>query len=221
MRRYVVRTRTRTTTIWVSSRSVCDSRRSNASRDSRVGSPSSHRHGPSRAPPRVDDTSFQPAEILAALERHGVRYVVIGGLAATLHGSPVVTTDADICPARDRDNLDRLANALKELRARIRTADVSDGLAFACDAAFLSRIEVALNLTTRFGDLDVSIVPSGTSGFEDLRQQAVTISLAGHPVAVASLEDVIRSKEAANRPKDQAALPTLRLLLRRLRKGAT
>jgi hypothetical protein len=52
----------------------------------------------------VDDTSFQPAEILAALERHGVRYVVIGGLAATLHGSPVVTTDADICPARDRDN---------------------------------------------------------------------------------------------------------------------
>ena len=50
-------------------------------------------------------------------------------------------------------------------------------------------------------------------------QQAVTISLAGHPVAVASLEDVIRSKEAANRPKDLAALPTLRLLLQRLRRG--
>jgi hypothetical protein len=128
----------------------------------------------------VDDPSFQPAEILAALERHSVRYVVIGGLAATLHGSPVVTTDADICPARDRDNLDRLANALNELRA---------------------------------------IVPSGTGGFEDLRRQAVRISLAGHPVAVASLEDVIRSKEAANRPKDQAALPTLRLLLQRLRRG--
>jgi predicted nucleotidyltransferase len=167
----------------------------------------------------VDDTSFQPTEILAALERHGVRYVVIGGLAATLHGSPVVTTDADICPARDRDNLDRLARALNELRARIRTADVAGGLAFTCDAVFLSRIEVVLNLTTRFGDLDISIVPSGTGGFEDLRQQAVTISLAGHPVAVASLEDVIRSKEAANRPKDLAALPTLRLLLQRLRRG--
>src|SRR5712691_10647233 len=75
-------------------------------RDSRAGSPSSHRRDPSRVRPRVGDTSFQPAEILAALERHGVRYVVIGGLAATLHGSPVMTTDADIRPARERDDLD-------------------------------------------------------------------------------------------------------------------
>jgi len=167
----------------------------------------------------VRETSFQPAEIIAALERHGVRYVVIGGLAATLHGSPLMTTDADICPAREEDNLQRLARALVELRARIRTAGVPEGLAFACDAAFLSRIEVALNLTTRFGDLDLSILPSGTSGFEDLRQHAVMMSLMGRPVAVASLADVIRSKEAANRPKDQIALPALRLLLQRLKTG--
>lgn len=169
----------------------------------------------------MDDTSFQPAEILAALERHRVRYVIIGGLAATLHGSPVMTTDADICPARDRDNLERLADALNELRARIRTPGVPEGLRFACDATFLARIEAVLNLTTKFGDLDLSIVPSGTGGFEDLCQQAVTISLMGRPVTVASLEDVIRSKEAANRPKDQAALPTLRLLLRQLKEGMT
>ena len=74
-----------------------------------------------------------------------------------------------------------------------------------------------LNLTTRFGDLDLSFVPSGTSGFEDLRQHAVTMSLMGRPVAVASLADVIRSKEAANRPKDQTALPALRLLLQQLK----
>ena len=66
-------------------------------------------------------------------------------------------------------------------------------------------------MTTRFGDLDLSFVLSGTSGFEDLRQQAVTMSLMGRPVAVAPLADVIRSKEAANRPKDQTALPALRL----------
>ena len=165
----------------------------------------------------MGETSFQPAEILAALEGHGVRYVVIGGLAATLHGSPVMTTDADICPARERDNLERLARALVEVRARIRTPGVPEGLAFACDATFLSRIEVALNLSTRFGDLDLSILPSGTGGFEDLHQHAVTMSLMGRPVAVASLADVIRSKEAANRPKDQAALPALRLLLLRLK----
>ena len=116
----------------------------------------------------MSETSFQPAEIIAALERHAVRYVVIGGLAATLHGSPVMTTDADICPAREGDDLERLARALVGLRARIRTPGVPEGLAFACD------------LTTRFGDLDLSFVPSGTSGFEDLRQH----------VAVASLADV-------------------------------
>ena len=165
----------------------------------------------------MGETSFQPAEIIATLERHSVRYLVIGGLAATLHGSPLMTTDADICPARDEANLQRLARALVELRARVRTPGVPEGLAFACDAAFLSRIEVALNLTTRFGDLDLSIVPSGTSGFEDLRPRAVMVSLTGHPVAVASLADVIRSKEAANRPKDQVALPALRLLLQRLK----
>jgi len=167
----------------------------------------------------VGETSFQPAEILAVLESHGVRYVVIGGLAATLHGSPVMTTAPDICPARERDNLERLARALVELRARIRTLGVPEGLAFACDAAFLSRIEVTLNLTTRFGDLDVSFVPSGTSGFEELRRDAITMSLMGRRVAVASLADVIRSKEAADRPKDQIVLPGLRLLLERLRRN--
>jgi hypothetical protein len=53
-----------------------------------------------------------------------------------------MTTDADICPARESDNLQRLARALVELRARIRTAGAPEGLVFACDAAFLSRIEV-------------------------------------------------------------------------------
>ena len=87
----------------------------------------------------MGETSFQPAEIIAALERHAVRYVVIGGLAATLHGSPVMTTDADICPAREGDDLERLARALVELRALIRTPGVPEGLDFACNATFLSR----------------------------------------------------------------------------------
>lgn len=59
-------------------------------------------------------------ELFAYLDRHGVRYVLIGGLAAVLHGSPLLTSDADICPARDPDNLIRLAAALDDLDARIR-----------------------------------------------------------------------------------------------------
>jgi len=63
---------------------------------------------------------LQADAILACLEQNGVRYVLIGGLAAILHGSPQATFDADICPARDGDNLEKLATALVQMRARIR-----------------------------------------------------------------------------------------------------
>ena len=73
--------------------------------------------------------------------------------------------------------------------------------------------QLAEILAAKFGDLDLSFIPSGTHGFADLHQHAVPMSLMGRPVAVASLADVIRSKEAANRPKDQRVLPTLREIL--------
>src|SRR5437667_11954461 len=93
---------------------------------------------------------FDPESILAALERERVRYVVIGGLAAVLQGSPIFTQDVDICPARDRDNLVRLAQALESIGARIRTEDAPDGLPFACDAQFFERVEL-VNLITSHG----------------------------------------------------------------------
>jgi hypothetical protein len=152
------------------------------------------------------------------LERHSVRYLLVGGLAATLHGSPLRTGDADICPAKDRENLERLATALRDLDARVRAPDAPDGLPFDCDARLLASVTV-LNLTTRFGDLDICVAPAGTSGYDELERSVVTYDLDGQLVQVASLEDVIRSKEAANREKDRAALPTLRLLLERIRRG--
>ena len=160
--------------------------------------------------------ALEADRILECLERHRVRYVVIGGLAAVLHGSPQVTFDADICPAVDPGNLEALAAALCELDARIRTADAPSGLRFACDAAFLSRLSL-LNLVTRFGELDLSFAPSGTRGYPDLQQHSVAMRVADYEVQVAALEDVIRSKEAANRPKDQRALPLLRQLLGEIR----
>jgi hypothetical protein len=161
---------------------------------------------------------FDPESILAALEREKVRYVVIGGLAAVLQGSPVFTQDVDICPARDRDNLERLARALASVQARIRTADAPDGLPFACDAAFFERVEL-VNLITPHGPVDVSFVPSGTAGYADLVVRARPLELkADLAPPIADLEDVIRSKEAANRPKDVAALPALRTLLAEIRR---
>lgn len=162
--------------------------------------------------PVTDQAPFRPQDIVAVLERHRVAYVVIGGLAAALHGAAHITMDIDITPSPDPDNLARLSGALKELGARVRTTDAPEGLAFDHDAASLGRVGV-WNLVTHYGDLDISFVPSGTTGYDDLRRDAVVLDIYGVRPSVASLADVVRSKEAANRDKDRLALPVLRRLL--------
>ncbi len=155
---------------------------------------------------------FQPEEILRVLVEEGVEFIIIGGIAATLHGSHLRTGDLDICPKRGKVNLGRLARALERLDARVRAAGIPDGLPFAIDATFLSDVEL-FSLVTRFGDFDLCFMPQGTAGFADLEQSALVFDLDGLEVPVASLEDVICSKEAADRPKDRGQLPTLRALL--------
>ncbi len=118
------------------------------------------------------------------------------------------------CPATKLQNLQRLAAALVEMEAKVRTVDAPGGLSFSCDAEFLRKVEL-LNLMTRFEDLDISFRPSGTAGHEDLRRAAVHYELEGLLVPVASLAAIIRSKDFANREKDRVALPTLRALLER------
>ena len=160
----------------------------------------------------MTDPVFDPEAILAALERRGVRYVLIGGLAATLHGSPHITTDVDITPSTDAGNLARLALALEDLEARLRVENQPGGVAFDRSAETLAGGTV-WNLVTRHGDLDLTLVPTGTSGFDDLKRDATEIKIREIHVVVASLADVIRSKEAAGREKDQLTLPTLRRIL--------
>lgn len=155
---------------------------------------------------------FRPEKILAVLAEHDVDYVMIGGLAAALHGSDMVTTDLDITPADGEDNVERLSAALRSLHARIRSDELPGGLAFSHDGASLASAGV-WNLVTDFGDLDISFVPTGTQGFVDLRRSAVVIDVLGTATHVASLPDIIRSKAAAGRPKDQIAVPVLRHLL--------
>ena len=155
---------------------------------------------------------FTPHEILKVLKSHEVSFVVIGGLAAVTHGSPIPTEDVDITPETTEDNLTRLSAALRELDARIRTDAVPEGLPFSHDAVSLAAAR-GWNLTTKHGDLDISFVPNGTEGFPDLAREAVEEEIIDVVVPVASLADVIRSKQAANRLKDQRALPVLREIL--------
>ncbi|MDX6198270.1 MAG: hypothetical protein QOJ79_1421 [Actinomycetota bacterium] len=155
--------------------------------------------------------TFSGEAIVAVLARHGVDYVLIGGFAAAAHGSPIPTNDVDITPPMQRDNLAKLSTALTELEAKIRV-DGQEPLPFAHDANSLGAVQV-WNLTTKYGDLDISFVPSGTRGYEDLRRDAIEIDLRGTKVLLASLADIVRSKAAAGRDKDRRALPVLRELL--------
>lgn len=152
---------------------------------------------------------FDPLAALAILVRHGVRFIVIGGFAAAVNGAPYTTFDVDITPDASVDNLDRLSAALVELDARIRVDDDPAGVPFSHSGASLGRGNV-WNLTTVHGDLHIAVRPAGTAGYADLRRDAATLTLHGVTIAVASLADVVRSKEAAGRPKDRAALPLLR-----------
>jgi hypothetical protein len=155
---------------------------------------------------------FDPRAIFDALDRHGVRYVLIGGMAAILHGAAHVTTDVDVVPQDARENLERLSDTLKELHARIRVSGEPDGVPFDHSGESLSRVRV-WNLQTDLGDLDLTFEPSGTKGYEDLHRDAAVMHLRSGDVTVASLADVVRSKEAADRPRDRAVLPGLRELL--------
>lgn len=163
--------------------------------------------------------AFDPEKIIRTLDRRDVAYVLIGALAARLHGFPRLTADADITPARDPDNLERLALALRDLDARVFTESVPEGLAFDCSSAALARAEL-WNLVTSAGRLDVAFTPSGTDGFEDLASSAVHFDVFGADVLVADLPDIIRSKEAADRPQDRQDVIILREILRR-REAAT
>lgn len=158
---------------------------------------------------------FDPVAILRVLVEHEVDLVVVGGIAARLRGAPLLTQDVDITPSGARRNLDRLVTALQDLDARLRSVAEPDGVPFPFDPALLETASI-WTLTTRFGDLDLVMSPAGTGGFQDLARSADELLVAEDPelrIKVASLADVIRSKEAAGREKDRAALPLLRRTL--------
>jgi hypothetical protein len=152
--------------------------------------------------------------ILEALERHQVRYLVIGAAAAEALGWSGRSEDIDIVPEASEANLARLGEALDELGAKLIGDPVyPDGLPVpgGFDERLL-RTKQGWNLMTRYGQLDITTEPSGTRGYDDLIQRATRRTVPGTTlqVPVASAADIIASKTAAGRPKDLAMLPALR-----------
>lgn len=155
---------------------------------------------------------FDPVRICAILNEEGVDYVVVGGFAAVVRGSSLPTRDIDIVPSRSAENLDRLGRALRRMGAQIRTD--GDPVPAPLDGPFLANMPLMLNLVTDFGEMDLTFAPAGRAGgYDGWRRGATTEEVSdGLSVVVASLDDVIDSKRAANRPKDQMALPYLESL---------
>jgi len=150
---------------------------------------------------------YDPLGALRTLQEHGVRFIVIGGVAGRLWGSPTMTNDVDICYARDESNLERLAAALLELEAHLRGVD--DNVPFILDAQMLAN---AQNFTflTKNGPLDVLGMPSGINGFDELINNVVEFDVGdGLVLPVCDLDDLMRMKRAAGRTKDRIELEVL------------
>jgi hypothetical protein len=167
----------------------------------------------------VDDVRFDPARIIEVLERHGVDYVLVGGIAAQAHGATRTTNDLDCVPRSTIENLQRLAQAMRELGARLRLGGMSDDeasqLPVVLDADMLARLRVSTWVTDA-GLFDVLMdIPARQGrrrGYDELADRSDRRETRGATIRVASLDDIIESKEVAARAKDHEALPELRAL---------
>lgn len=150
----------------------------------------------------IDASSRRPLQLrplLEALNRQGVDFVVVGGVAGLIHGSSFPTYDFDIAYARDANNLRRLATALQEIGVSLRNAPPD--LPFVADEATLA---AGANFTfeTEFGDFDILSHVAGNREYDELRARSWSAEVAGFSVRVASIDDLIGMKRTASRPKD-------------------
>jgi predicted nucleotidyltransferase len=148
--------------------------------------------------------AFDLRALLATLHAHGVDYTVIGGVAVQVHGHRRTTKDLDIVAAPDKQNLERFAAALAELKARPR--DMPGG---SPSADHLAAAPIVPPLTTAHGELHILRDVAGAPAYADLRKRALVIDLGGLAIAVAGLDDLVSMKRASGRPADERDIAAL------------
>jgi predicted nucleotidyltransferase len=153
--------------------------------------------------------------LLQKLLNHNVDFVLAGGLACTVHGSPLVTQDIDICVAINDTQLLKLREALRDVTPRFRMNPNFK-------PSFLEHPKRGdelknIYLETDLGVLDIISELQPVGAFEIVKQRSITIKLYGHPCHVVCLEDLIRIKETMSRPKDKETLLHLRAILKKLK----
>jgi len=158
-------------------------------------------------------TDFEKA--LAVFMEHHVEFIVIGGVAGTLHGSAFITQDLDVVYARTRENIRRLAAALQPHSPYLRNAPA--GLPFKWDEQTI-RNGLNFTLTTAFGDLDLLGEVTGGGTYSDLFAHSKEVSGFGVRFRLVDLDKLIVLKRAAGRPKDLPVVAELQGILERRRK---
>lgn len=143
---------------------------------------------------------------LRLLGKYHVEIVIIGGVAAALHGSMLLTNDLDVCYRRSCENLERLTSALKSVHARLRNA--TEGIPFILDAETLKKGS-KFTFVTDIGDLDLLGEVRGVGIYKDVVAGAITVDLFDHEFKVIDIAKLIDAKRAAGRPKDLIAIPEL------------
>lgn len=156
-------------------------------------------------------TVFDPEAILRTLASHEVRFVLVGATAARV---PTIDSGRRYHACNRHRKFTQPRAAMRALKARVYTESVPEGLAFEFDHDPLARSGL-WNLITDAGRVDLIFKPSGTDGFEDLAQGAINFRVFGIDLCVASLEDIVRSKRASNRPQDQRDVIVLMPMLER------
>ena len=158
-------------------------------------------------PVTVKPTDFRG--LIDTLARSRVEFILIGGIAATLHGSARATLDLDVVYRRSPDNVDRLVRALTPLSPYLRGAP--PGLPFVFDTDTVRR---GLNFTldTSLGALDLLGEVTGGGSYDALLPNTAAVDLFGHSCRAVTLDMLIRLKRAAGRPKDNEILAELEAL---------
>lgn len=150
--------------------------------------------------------------LLQRLSDAGIEFVVVGGVAAVLHGSSMVTRDLDVCAELTSQNLEKLRDAFRDFHPVHRIS--SPRLSF-LEVPEPGASLLNLYLQTDLGALDVLGSITGVGDFEQVRASAIEVELFGRKVKVIALEKLIRAKEAVGRPKDLMAVTELRAIAQR------
>ena len=147
--------------------------------------------------------------LLQGLDDAGVEFVIVGGVAATLHGSARLTSDLDIVYSRSKENIRRLVRALRPLRPYLRGAP--PGLPFQFDEGAVGS-GLNFTLTTEAGPLDLLGEIAGGFDYPVLRKRSAFFRLYGRRVRVIDIDALIENKIAAGRPKDLEVVAELEVI---------